>query len=61
MIGVLANEEEHEVVREFFELFKTPWETYRSDGQYDVALVAGKNVSAHNVAAARLVMINIMG
>ena len=30
MIGVIADPAEHDVVREFFELFKTPWEFYRS-------------------------------
>ena len=43
MIGVIADSAEHEVVREFFELFKTPWEFYRRDGQYDVVLCNGSN------------------
>jgi peptidoglycan/xylan/chitin deacetylase (PgdA/CDA1 family) len=38
MIGVIANSSDYDVVREFFELFKTPWEFYRSDGTYDVVL-----------------------
>jgi hypothetical protein len=38
MIGVLANDAEHPVVSEFFELFKTPWEFYHSDVQYDVLI-----------------------
>jgi hypothetical protein len=38
MIGVLASEAEHPVVREFFELFKTPWEFYRGDSQYEVLI-----------------------
>jgi hypothetical protein len=38
MIGVLANDAEHPVVSEFFELFKTPWEFYRSEVQYDVLI-----------------------
>src|SRR2546426_3048961 len=41
MIGVIANQTEHDVVREFFELFKTPWEFYRSDRRYEVVLCAG--------------------
>src|SRR5207245_11695968 len=41
MIGVIANLTEHGVIREFFELFKTPWEFYRSDRRYDVLLCAG--------------------
>ena len=41
MIGVIADSAEQNVVREFFELFKTPWEFYRRDRQYDVLLCAG--------------------
>jgi hypothetical protein len=41
MIGVIADSAEHNVVREFFELFKTPWEFYHTDRQYDVLLCAG--------------------
>src|SRR6266571_4047294 len=40
MIGVIAEPADHNVVREFFELFKTPWEFYRGDGEYDVLLCA---------------------
>lgn len=38
MIGVIANPAEHDVVREFFELFKTPWEFYEGNKQYDVVV-----------------------
>lgn len=41
MIGVIAKPEEHAAASEFFELFKTPWELYRDDGQYEVLLCAG--------------------
>ncbi len=41
MIGVIANPEDHAVVEEFFELFKTPWEFYRSGRDYDVLLCDG--------------------
>lgn len=41
MIGVIANPSEHAVVREFFELFKTPWEFYRDEQGYEVLLCAG--------------------
>src|SRR2546429_337556 len=41
MIGVIADPAEHSVVREFFELFKTPWEFYRTERRYDVLLCAG--------------------
>jgi peptidoglycan/xylan/chitin deacetylase (PgdA/CDA1 family) len=40
MIGIVANPTEHPVVREFFELFKTPWEFYRSDRKYEVVVCA---------------------
>src|SRR5260370_3752659 len=41
MIGVIANPSEHVVVQEFFELFKTPWELYRSERQYEVLIGCG--------------------
>ncbi len=41
MIGVIADPSELDVVREFFELFKTPWEPYRPDRRYEVLLCAG--------------------
>lgn len=43
MIGVIAHPTEREVVREFFELFKTPWEFYRKDQQYEVLICAGES------------------
>lgn len=41
MIGVIADPTEQDVVREFFELFKTPWEFYRRDRRYEILLCAG--------------------
>jgi peptidoglycan/xylan/chitin deacetylase (PgdA/CDA1 family) len=41
MIGVVANPSDSAVVQEFFELFKTPWEFYRSGQAYDVLLCCG--------------------
>ena len=41
MIGVIADPAEHDVVREFFELFKTPWEFHRKNQQYDVVICSG--------------------
>ena len=38
VIGVIANPSDAPVVREFFELFKTPWEWYRHGSTYDVVL-----------------------
>lgn len=55
MIGVIANLTEHGDIREFFELFKTPWEFYRSDSRYEVLLCAGDAQFCRT--AARLVII----
>ena len=41
MIGVIADSADHVVVREFFELFKTPWEFCRAARTYDVVLCYG--------------------
>ncbi len=41
MIGVIANPTDQDVIREFFELFKTPWEFCRKSGRYEVLLCAG--------------------
>jgi hypothetical protein len=41
MIGVIAESADHAIVREFFELFKTPWELCRADRAYDVVLCSG--------------------
>ncbi len=41
MIGVIADREEEDIVREFFELFKTPWEFHRTNRRYDVVLCSG--------------------
>jgi hypothetical protein len=55
VIGVIANLAEHAVISEFFELFKTPWEFYQSDRQYEVLLCAGNSDFAKNTA--KLVLI----
>ena len=38
MIGVIAHASDEPAIREFFELFKTPWEFYHSGHRYDVVL-----------------------
>ncbi len=43
MIAVLANENEHAVVREFFQLFKTPWCFYSSEQPCDVLLCSNQS------------------
>src|SRR4029434_3909708 len=54
MIGVAAKEEEHDVVREFFELFKTPWEFCRRGACYEV-VISTDGTRDHQ--AAKLVMV----
>jgi len=41
MIGVIADPHDLPVVREFFELFKTPWEPYARERKYDILLCFG--------------------
>ena len=48
MIGVIADDADRLVVREFFELFKTPWEPYSPDRKYDVVLCDGVSRSVEN-------------
>ena len=55
MIGVLARPEDQDVVREFFELFKTPWELWRPDGRYDVLVDADRGTAVDHPA--RLVLL----
>jgi len=44
MIGVLSKDLDAEIVTEFFELFKTPWESYDPTHHYDVILAAGTSL-----------------
>jgi hypothetical protein len=53
MIGIVASEADYPVVAEFFELFKTPWEFYRSGVDYDVLICSNSLVPENN---ARLVL-----
>lgn len=48
MIGVVANEAEHRVVVEFFELFKTPWEFHRPGAHYDILICSNSMVPKNN-------------
>lgn len=45
MIGVAVHPSERLIVAEFFELFKTPWEFYRSGERYDVVLCTSDDFS----------------
>ena len=54
MIGVAVNPTEQDVVAEFFELFKTPWEFCRNGGRYDVLVCTRRQVPA---TTAKLVLL----
>lgn len=51
MIGVVINENELDVVSEFFELFKTPWERAVPGRRYRIVLVADGSLSIVNAEA----------
>jgi hypothetical protein len=53
MIAVLADDAERSLVCEFFELFKTPWEFYRSGFQYDVVICSN---AQFRISSAKLVL-----
>jgi hypothetical protein len=44
VIGVISKTDQVEVVQEFFELFKTPWEFYQPGRAYDVVVTTGDDV-----------------
>ena len=46
VIGVVSKNDELGAVREFFQLFKTPWEPYLPEHAYDVVLVTSETVPA---------------
>jgi hypothetical protein len=46
MIGVISNAADEPAAREFFELFKTPWEPYRAGRRYPVVLSASDDALA---------------
>lgn len=54
MIGVLADPSETSSVKEFFELFKTPWEFFRPGRDYDAIICSGDHPIE---ATARLIVI----
>jgi hypothetical protein len=61
MIGVVAHTGESKLVQEFFELFKTPWEWYRPEEQYDVVLMARGDVNPQDYQAKLLVLYSGQG
>ena len=44
MIGVIPKPRQVEVVEEFFELFKTPWELYRPGQVYDAIIATADEI-----------------
>ncbi len=54
MIGVLCAENEADTAKEFFELFKTPWEFFDSSRRYDVILSTSGVIPENS---AKLVMV----
>ena len=44
MIGVLSRADEAEVIAEFFQLFKTPWEPFQAGRSYDVVFSTGDDI-----------------
>jgi peptidoglycan/xylan/chitin deacetylase (PgdA/CDA1 family) len=44
VIGVISRAGQTGIVEEFFELFKTPWELYRSGREYDIVIVSSNPV-----------------
>jgi hypothetical protein len=50
MISVFANEADWPVVREFFELFKTPWQFHEAGTAAKILLCAGPDVPANDAA-----------
>jgi len=48
VIGIYCKENEKNIVREFFELFKTPWELYKKERSYDVVIVTEKDIPEIN-------------
>ncbi len=57
MIGVLAIPEEEALVREFFQLFKTPWEFYRPGERYDAMLCASEELLSVSDVVTELIII----
>jgi hypothetical protein len=56
VLGVIAARSDENVIGEFFELFKTPWEFYSGAREYSAVLCAGNSIPDGKVAA-RLVLV----
>jgi hypothetical protein len=58
LIAVLSSADDAPAVEEFFQLFKTPWEYYQPDREYDIVLVTSERVPE---LAARLLLVYSSG
>jgi hypothetical protein len=56
VIGVISNTSEKDMAKEFFELFKTPWEVYEDGRDYDVVLCTACDNDINKIRA-KLVVI----
>jgi len=56
LIGVICGKHDEEIAKEFFELFKTPWEFYQEGRDYDVILCTDMSQNITEVDA-RLIVI----
>lgn len=54
MIGVVAKDDQRQVLEEFFEFFKTPWEHFCAGHDYDLVVVTADQVPAVD---ARLILV----
>jgi hypothetical protein len=45
LIGIISTDAQKEIVKEFFELFKTPWEFFKQNRHYDVVVCTDKKYS----------------
>jgi hypothetical protein len=50
VIGIIIRPEEEAIAREFFELFKTPWEVFQKERRYDVVLCTTDHVPSEIAA-----------
>lgn len=48
MIGIIFEKYETQIIKEFFQLFKTPWEFYDENTSYDVVITTNDDVSVTN-------------
>jgi hypothetical protein len=52
VIGVMIHEDERDAAREFFELFKTPWECYQASRRYGLVITTQDQMPAEGSAEA---------